>query len=249
MLILIAISSTIWAWGVPATLAAGVVALFVELINLLGGAPWYVWLLLSPSLYILWLISFLFFSGKMMRGMGRRFPKPRSAIIPGTPFGKLRTVFFGMLRKGVIESLPLVPLLEDGYWGRDLVIRAYSPSLHIGNGAQVAAKLTDPDLIEVGELAILGGGATIGAHYWYNLPNGKRVLVTAPVKIGARAMVGGYCVVSMGCQIGEDAIIQPHSYLPPHTKVPAGEIWGGRPAVFIQKRTMGKQEAAAETGK
>ncbi|HLI82328.1 MAG TPA: hypothetical protein VKV17_00330 [Bryobacteraceae bacterium] len=248
-MLVIALVSTIWAWAVPATLAAGMIAILVELVNLVGGAPWYVWVLLSPSLYVVWLVLFLYFCGKMIGPIGRRYPKPRYGVIPGTPMTKFRTVFAGAFRVQIVESLPLVSFLQSAMWGRELVLRSYAPSMHCGEGVQSTARITDPDLTFLGDGVSLGAGSTIAAHFWSNLPSGKRVFVTAPVKIGARAMIGGYCVVSMGCQIGEDAIIQPHSYLPPHTKVPAREIWGGCPAVFIQKRTFGKENAAAAAGK
>jgi energy-coupling factor transporter transmembrane protein EcfT len=226
----------VWVWVVPATLALGVIALFVALVNLVGSLPWYVWLLLSPSLYLIWLITFLFFCAKTIGPMGRRHPKPRFATLPGAAPGRFRFVMASTMRMGVIYSLPLVPLLEVAPWGRRLIILAYSYSMHFGPQVQGSGKIEDPDLTEIGERVIFGAGVAIGAHFWNNLPSGKRVFVTAPVKIGARATIGAYSLVSLGCQIGEDAIIEPHSYLLPHTEVPAGEIWGGRPAVFLKKR-------------
>jgi acetyltransferase-like isoleucine patch superfamily enzyme len=238
----------LWVWLVPAVLAAGVTALLVALLQLIGSAPWYVWVLLSPALYLFWLICFLFFCAKTIGGMGRKNPKPRYAVLPGAPRGKMSTVIASALRLVVVKSLPLVRLLETSGWGRRLAILSYSPSLHIGKGVQINGILEDPDLTELGEQVVLGAGVAIGAHFWNNLRSGKRVYVTAPVKIGARATIGAYSLVSLGCQIGEDAIIEPHSYLLPHTEVPAGEIWGGRPAVFLKKRTR-ESAARAEAGR
>ncbi|HEY7392346.1 MAG TPA: DapH/DapD/GlmU-related protein [Bryobacteraceae bacterium] len=232
----------VWVWVVPATLSIGCIAVFVALVHLAGGIPSYFWLLLSPSLYLVWLIAFLYFCGKTIGPMGRRYPKPRYAILPGAQPGRFRFVMASTMRMGVIYSLPLVPLLEVAKWGRRLIILGYSYSMHFGNKVQGSGKIEDPDLTEIGERVVLGAGVAIGAHFWNNLPSGKRIFVTAPVKIGARATIGAYSLVSLGCQIGEDAIIEPHSYLLPHTEVPAGEIWGGRPAVFLKKRT---RESAA----
>jgi acetyltransferase-like isoleucine patch superfamily enzyme len=234
----------LWVWLVPATLAAAVVALLMGLVQLAGGSPWFVWLLLSPTLYVCWLVSFLFFCAKTIAPMGRRFPKPRRATLPGAEPGRLRTVIAGALRRRVIYSLPLVPLLEQSAWGRKLIILGYAPSMHIGSGVQMASNLEDPDLTELGDRVVLGAGVAIAAHLWTNLPSCKRVYITAPVVIGSRATIGAYSTVSCGCRIGEDAILEPHSYLPPHTEIPAGEIWGGRPATFQRKRARAVGKSA-----
>jgi hypothetical protein len=231
----------LWVWMIPACFSIGVVAAIVELVNLAGGFPWYVWMLLSPPLYLVWLIFFLIFCKITIAPMGRRHPKPRYATLPGAEPGKFRFVMASTMRMGVICSLPLVPLLEVSKWGRNLIIRGYSYSMHFGDKVQGSGKIEDPDLTWIGDRVVMGAGVAIGAHFWNNLPSGKRVFVTAPVRIGARATIGAYSLVSLGCQIGEDSIIEPHSYLLPHTEVPAGEIWGGRPAIFIKKR---KQESA-----
>jgi hypothetical protein len=237
-----------WVWAVPATLSLGVIAIFVVLVNLVGGFPWYVWLLLCPSLYLVWLVIFLLFCAKMIAPMGRRHPKPPFATLPGAAPGKFLFVMASTMRSGIIFSLPLIPLLEVAPWGRKLIMMAYSPSTQFGGKVLGSGKVEDPDLTELGDRVVLGAGVAIAAHFWTNLPNGKTFYVTAPVKIGARATIGAYSLVTMGCQIGEDAIIQPHSYLEPHTKVPAGEVWGGRPAVFIQSRKLAKEGAATEPG-
>jgi acetyltransferase-like isoleucine patch superfamily enzyme len=238
----------VWVWVVPATLSIGCLAALVELVNLAGGFPWYVWLLFSPSLYLVWLITFLFFCGKTIEPMGRRYPKPRYATLPGAPLGRFRFVMASTMRMGVIYSLPLVPLLEVARWGRRLIFLGYSYSMHFGRSVQGSGKIEDPDLTEIGDRVVLGAGVAIGAHFWNNLRSGKRVYVTAPVKIGARATIGAYSLVSLGCQIGEDAIIEPHSYLLPHTEVPAGEVWGGRPAVFIKNRSPREMASTVEAG-
>src|SRR5262249_38521468 len=93
--------------------------------------------------------------------------------------------------------------------------------------------------------AIIGIGAGISAHLWMTSPSGKRIYITAPVKIGKRVFVGGGALVMLGCTIGEDAVVQPCSYLPPHTEVPPGEIWGGNPASFQRKRPQ-KSDGVSE---
>lgn len=224
----------IWLWVLPGTLAATAVGLLVAIPSLAWHWPWFVWIPFAPVLYICWVVLFLYCCAPGIRRIGARHAKPRYAVQPSPT--KLAPVSLGGLRRHLVSSLPLVPLLRQSAWGRHLVIRAYCPSLHIGQEAQIFGTLLDPDLTEVGDRVVIGADAVIAAHAWTALPNGKMVYVTAPVKIGARANVGAGTLVHYGCVIGEDALIEPMSYLPPFTEIPAGEVWGGRPVAFQQKR-------------
>jgi len=232
----------VWIW--PATVAGTVVAVVVAIPTLAWQWPWFVWLPLAPLLYLGWLVVFLAVCGRSIRRVHARHPKPRIAMIPGDN-AKMATVVLSSARRVVVFSLPLAPLVAQ-----KLVLRAYSPSLRIGKGAQIFGLLSDPELTEVGEGVVIGADALIAAHARTALPNGKTVYFSSPVKIGARATVGGGTLVSFGCVIGEDALIEPMSYLPPNTEVPAGEIWGGRPATFQSKRARVRKgnDAADRTG-
>jgi hypothetical protein len=232
-----------WAWVLPATVAAAVIVGLVATLSLAGRWPWFVWLLISPSLYLCWLILFLSFSALSIGRIGKRNPKPRYASIPGSE-RKLMIVRLCGLRRTMISTLPLAGILQHISGTRKLLLRAFSPSVHIGKGVQIFGIVADPDLIEIGDFTIIGGGAAISGHLWTILPNGKRVYVSAPVKIGARVLVGGGALVLCGCSIGDDAIIEPHSYLEPHTQVAAGEIWSGSPAIFRAKRTRFQETRA-----
>src|SRR5262245_58936474 len=122
--------------------------------------------------------------------MGRRHPKPRLATVPGKDRG-LITVTACSMRLHLIMSLPLVPIVQQTSWGRKLVLESYSPSVHIGKGAQIGGRLSDPDSTIIGDFAIVGWGATISCHLWMTSPTtGRREYITAPVKVGQYAMVG-----------------------------------------------------------
>jgi acetyltransferase-like isoleucine patch superfamily enzyme len=131
----------------------------------------------------------------------------------------------------------MVGVLEQTEMGRKLVMRSYSPSIHIGTKTHIGGTLWDPDLTYVGDFVTIGAKTEIGAHLWIPTPSGKLKYVTAPVRIGAYAFIGGGVSISLGCIIGEHAMIEPFSYLPPHTSVPSGEVWGGNPASFKRKRS------------
>jgi len=49
----------------------------------------------------------------------------------------------------------------------------------------------------------------------------------------------------MGVTVGDGAIIEPHSHVPPFTNIPPGEIWGGNPAVFHRRRESSSVRPAA----
>jgi hypothetical protein len=244
MSLILFLLAAIWLWVLPATLAAAVVWLLVVLISLPARWPWFVWLLLSPTLYACWLLSFLGFCNASMRNIGKRRPKPPFVKLPGDDRRQAILLVVSNLRMFLVGSLPLVPVLELVDWGKKLVMRAYSPSVKVGGGAQIAGSLRDPDLTEVGPGTIIGAGVAIAAHAWTTLPSGKVVCVTAPVKVGARVTVGGGSIVSYGCVIGDDVIIEALSYVEPLTEIPPGEIWGGTPAVFRRKRPGMRKDGA-----
>lgn len=63
-------------------------------------------------------------------------------------------------------------------------------------------------------------------------------MVIAPIKIHNRATLGAGSLVMGDVQIGEGAVILPHSVLLPGARVPAEETWGGVPAQPIDRSDM-----------
>ena len=101
--------------------------------------------------------------------------------------------------------------------------------MKVGRGAAInTTAISDPSLIELGEKATIGGSVTIIAHYGQ-----AGYLVIAPVKIGARCTIGLRAIVMGGADIGDDVKILPNSVVLPKTVIPAGETWGGVPALKI----------------
>ena len=114
--------------------------------------------------------------------------------------------------------------------------------MKIGYGVQInSTAIADPSLIELGERVIIGGSASIMAHYAQG-----GYLVVAPVKIGRGATIGLRAIVMGGVEIGEKAKVLAGSFVLPGTKIPAGETWGGIPAqpVDIKKFREKFQEGA-----
>jgi len=101
--------------------------------------------------------------------------------------------------------------------------------MKIGRNVQInSSNISDPCLIELGDRVTVGGSATITAHYGQG-----GFLVLAPTKIGNNVTLGMKCTIMGGVIIGDDVKIMPNSAVLPKTNIPAGEIWGGVPAVRI----------------
>lgn len=116
--------------------------------------------------------------------------------------------------------LPFVTLTPFGPW----FLRAMG--MKIGARAFINTEfISDPRLIEVGEDAVVGGSVHLFAHY-----GGGGHLTIAPVRIGARATLGQGATLMGGVEVGDDALVLPHSVVLPGTRIAAGEVWGGVPA-------------------
>jgi hypothetical protein len=102
--------------------------------------------------------------------------------------------------------------------------------MKVGKGTQInTSNISDPALIELGDYVTVGGSATIVGHYGQG-----GYLVLAPVKIGDKVTIGLRASIMGGVNIGEGAKILPHSIVLPKTQIPAGETWGGVPAVKLE---------------
>jgi FkbH-like protein len=106
----------------------------------------------------------------------------------------------------------------------------------------------DPDLTEIGDEVVLGGGSVICAHAVNLVGPRKCVFISAPIHICERVTIGGGARVAMGVTIGKDAVVEAGSNVVAMTHIPAGEVWGGNPAVFLRKRwNKAPGDGAAET--
>ncbi len=90
--------------------------------------------------------------------------------------------------------------------------------------------IADPKMIELGERVTLGGSCSIMGHYAQG-----GYMVIAPTKIGNGATIGLRAIVMGGSVIGEKAKVMAGSFVLPRTVIPPGELWGGIPAVKIER--------------
>ena len=140
------------------------------------------------------------------------------------------------LRHRFVMSLPLVEAFLPLPILRDLVLRSYAVSTHLGWNSLILGNLFDPDITNIGDDTVIGTGSSVIAHSLTLNPDGSRLMITSPIKIGARSVIGGAAQIHPGVQIGDDAVVEPASYVSAFTVIGDGEVWGGNPARFLRMR-------------
>ncbi len=105
----------------------------------------------------------------------------------------------------------------------------------MGNGIiLICAKVSDPQLLEVAENAIIGEGCIITGH----LLSSSDKLMLGKIRIKKGAIIGAGSILTPGVTIGENSLVQIASVVLPNTQIPAGEIWGGNPAIKIKDNSL-----------
>ena len=232
---------------VPMVISAAAIVVLLDAVAETASWSRLRWAFTVPVLYILWLAGYLALAAFLYRQLGRRWPKPRRVVfgkgVRMAPADVMSLMTVGACYQGfaVVHGLPLV----RGFGNR--VLRAYSPSVHLGTWVSNWGYLYDPDLTYIGDRVLIGARALVVAHSVTVRPDGASVYVSAPVRIDERVTIGGDSIVSMGCTIGADAIIEPGSVVAPFTDVPAGEVWGGHPACCRRRRGDASEPAPGAT--
>ena len=137
-------------------------------------------------------------------------------------YWKLYTVIYEFGRGALLPfttvfSKPLIAILFGAKIGQDVALGGH---------------LVDPQLINIGNKTIIGQNSVITAH---TINSGSIIL--KPVFIGSKVTVGVHSVIMSGVKVGEGAIITAGSVVPPNTRIPAYELWGGIPIKKIKKLT------------
>ena len=102
----------------------------------------------------------------------------------------------------------------------------------IGKDIALGGRLVDPELITIGDEAIIGQDSVITAHA---ITTG--MIILREVKISRGATVGVNVVIMPGVEVGEGSIVTAGAVVSPNTIIPAGEMWGGIPARKIKDVT------------
>lgn len=207
------------------------------------GSPiwsWSVWVAAAPFLYVAWLVWFLLLCSieVQIHTVYMRYRKPvRATDVDGFYSWLMLNASLSLyLRHRFVMSLPLVNAFLPIQGLRQLVLLSYAQSTHLGFGSLVLGHLFDPDITEIGENSIIGTDSSVIAHSITANPDGSRLMVTSPIRIGERTVIGGGAQIQPGVQIGTDAVVEPFSCVTPFSQIGDGEVWGGNPARFIRMR-------------
>lgn len=98
----------------------------------------------------------------------------------------------------------------------------------IGARVAIAGKVLDPRLTVLEDGCVLGEGCIVTSHTMV-----QDRFVLRKVWVGKGATVGVGSILMPGVKIGPGAVVLPGSVLKADTVVPAGELWGGIPAIRI----------------
>ena len=139
-------------------------------------------------------------------------------------------------RAFIVYSLPLVIHFVHVPLFRWLILRSYATSAHLGRECWIAMGMPDPDLTFVGANVVIGDSCRLIAHSITRTPDGLVIFQSAPIELGDGCVIGGGAQIELGTKIGARSLVEPCSRVLPFTIIPAGEVWGGTPAVFIRQR-------------
>ena len=129
--------------------------------------------------------------------------------------------------------LPFVTLTPFGIW----FLKAMG--MKMGKRPYINTELiSDPQLITLGDDVVIGGSATLFAHY-----GGGGHLTIEPVEIRDKATIGLRATVMGDVIVGAGATILAHSVLLPGSRVGDGETGGGVPARPISREEMDRFKA------
>lgn len=170
-------------------------------------------------------------------------------IAPGLNFvlgGRLKPyrgkqVSIGILRWYIHATLTMLPRLTflDFICPTPFLNLYYKlMGMKMGDGVTInTTAIADPSMIELGERVTLGGSCSVMGHYAQG-----GFMVIAPTKIGSGATIGLRAIIMGGSEVGEKAKVMAGSFVLPKTIIPAGETWGGIPAVKIDRPSRSHEE-------
>ena len=129
-------------------------------------------------------------------------------------------------------TLSMTPFISSRIRLRMLKLGGVNLRGHAFIGANVTFDGIHPELITIGEGAIITTGTCILSHF-YSTKDSKFYL--GEVHIGDHVFIGMNTLIVNAVNIGDNAVIGAGSIVT--CDIPANEIWAGNPAKFIRKRS------------
>ncbi len=122
--------------------------------------------------------------------------------------------------------------------GRGTIIRnihvKFPWNLTIGERCWIGERvwIHNQDQVVIGDDTVVSQETfiTTGSHDYARTMD----LLTEPVRIGDGVWLTTRCIVQMGVEVGNNAIVTPGSVV--HRSLPGGGVYGGNPAVFLRDR-------------
>ncbi len=196
-----------------------------------------------PLIYLVWLLLFLSLSLLGTKLLFLLVQKPKiiefNVLEDLLALIKIEPVIISYRLQTLILTLPGLSYFQLApntfKWLRNLVMRSYSPEVHIGKLCTIVTWPQDPDLTYIGNHVVIGSKCDLVAH-GLNNSGGQVKYFCEPIIIENNSTIGGNSRIGMGVKIGEGAVIEVGSNVLPYTRIGRGEIWGGNPAVFLRKR-------------
>ena len=178
-------------------------------------------LVLSSS-FIVYTFSLLTFSALLQFILHLRIKE--KTVVPLASFKTLRWAFCGQVLRSTQPCLQhFVPSFFSNAYLRVCGAK-------IGKNTQINTfRINDPGLMRIDDDCVIGGSATFNGHLVE-----KGQMIFAPIHLKTGSLVGAGSTVQPGVTIGENAVIATNALIPKYRTIPAGEVWGGLPAVRIR---------------
>ncbi len=109
------------------------------------------------------------------------------------------------------EVLRLVPALYSAW------LRLYGSRIGKHTYWAAGTRILDRSLLEIGDGVILGAGTVIAPHLVLRGDDGQLQLAVGPVRIGDRAIVGGFSALAAGTVVPADECTRAYLLSPPFT--------------------------------
>jgi len=85
--------------------------------------------------------------------------------------------------------------------------------------------------LEIGEFCEISCGVHIYTHTTHLRCTRRKEKQVAPVKIGKHVFIGANSIISMGCNIEDNSMVAPLSFVGAHTHIPQWHLYAGQPAI------------------
>ena len=118
----------------------------------------------------------------------------------------------------------------------------------------VPGTILDPEMVEIGDNAIIGGDAVISGHAaeftdeFFSLDPTRRVnrIALKKVKIGKNCLIGARSFIWPGVVVEDNVTVGAGAIVLEDTHLPANSVWVGVPAKMIKQKAPKEERGESE---